>query len=342
MMKPHPRFARNILAPAIALCLAGAAVPATAQAPAGPTAQVAQAQASSHIEAATKKLKTKKPKITGEAKVGEKLTAVTGKWGPGKVNFKYQWLVAGKAVKKATKKSYVVAAEDAGKKVSVKVTGSKKGYKTAKKTSAAKKVPVPDPAVEATPAPATDVVVAPTPVATPAEPASTSGVPLSVIPPPATVDTDGTIKAGWAALFNGTPIAANEVRVVAKGETIVFAIRFADQAGLPVTGSVYFQVETPGGTTLSEITTPLDETGAALFTWVSTVETTEPLFLWWKLVSPPAGFGTAYTHVHINADATYNPSGGGGGGSDTRTCLQWFTLYMYGQPYSRTCTRWSS
>jgi hypothetical protein len=187
----------------LALGLAAAAVPATSHAiaPTGDGTRIAAVNPSI-AQAAKKKLKTAKPTIQGTAKVGAKLKGVTGKWGPGKVTFKYQWLVNGKAIKKATKKAYTVQAADAGKKISVKVTGSKKGYKTVKKTSAAEKIPASAGATDttgpdtSTPAPDTNATPIPTP---------TSAVPATVVPPAATVGSDGTVRAGWAALFNGTP-----------------------------------------------------------------------------------------------------------------------------------------
>jgi NADH:ubiquinone oxidoreductase subunit C len=84
--------------------------------------------------------KTPTPKITGTATVGKTLKAVPGTWAPAKVTLKYQWLRAGKAIKGATKSSYKLVSADKGKKVTVKVTGSKKNYKSVAKTSAAKTI----------------------------------------------------------------------------------------------------------------------------------------------------------------------------------------------------------
>lgn len=86
------------------------------------------------------KLAAATPNITGTAKVGKKLTASAGSWKPAGVSFKYQWLRNGKAIPGATKSSYTLSKGDAGKKVAVKVTGSKSGYVTASKTSATKTV----------------------------------------------------------------------------------------------------------------------------------------------------------------------------------------------------------
>ncbi|MFT3942417.1 MAG: leucine-rich repeat domain-containing protein [Ancrocorticia sp.] len=81
-------------------------------------------------------LSTATPTISGKAKVGEKLTAAPGKWTSG-TKFTYQWLADGKAIKNATNSSYTVKAAAAGKSISVKVTGTKSGYKSATKTSKA-------------------------------------------------------------------------------------------------------------------------------------------------------------------------------------------------------------
>lgn len=84
-------------------------------------------------------LAAKTPKITGKAKVGRTLKAVAGTWQPAKVTVKYQWYKNGKKISGATKQTYKVKASVAGKKITVKVTGSKTGYTTVVKTSAAKK-----------------------------------------------------------------------------------------------------------------------------------------------------------------------------------------------------------
>lgn len=83
---------------------------------------------------------TKKPTISGTAKVGKKFVAKTAKWGGSPTKYSYQWLRNGKAIKGATKSSYKLVKADRNKKVAVKVTGSKKNYKTASTTSASKKV----------------------------------------------------------------------------------------------------------------------------------------------------------------------------------------------------------
>ncbi len=84
--------------------------------------------------------KTPTPKIAGTAKVGATLKAKPGSWAPAPVTLTYQWLRNGKAIAKATKSSYKLVKADKGRKIAVKVTGSKSGYQKVAKTSAAKKI----------------------------------------------------------------------------------------------------------------------------------------------------------------------------------------------------------
>ena len=69
-----------------------------------------------------------KPIITGKKTVGKTVKATAGKYTPGSVTIKYQWMRAGKDIKGATKGSYKVVKADIGKKVTVRVAASKKGY----------------------------------------------------------------------------------------------------------------------------------------------------------------------------------------------------------------------
>lgn len=79
--------------------------------------------------------RTKKPTISGTSLPGKTLKAKTAKWGGSPSKYSYQWLRDGKAIKGATKSSYKVIKADQKRKISVKVTGSKKNYKTASATS---------------------------------------------------------------------------------------------------------------------------------------------------------------------------------------------------------------
>ncbi|MGN0065988.1 MAG: beta-propeller fold lactonase family protein [Nocardioides sp.] len=82
---------------------------------------------------------TKKPVIKGTAKVGKKLTATKGTWNTA-VTVNYQWLRNGKAIKGATKATYKATKKDRTKKISVRVTASKAGWKGATATSKAVKI----------------------------------------------------------------------------------------------------------------------------------------------------------------------------------------------------------
>ncbi len=77
------------------------------------------------------------PAITGTAKVGSTLTANPGTWGPAPVSLSYQWLRDGSPIQGATASTYSTTQADAGKAVSVRVTGTKAGYTSATATSAA-------------------------------------------------------------------------------------------------------------------------------------------------------------------------------------------------------------
>ncbi|CUR54746.1 putative Thermolysin [metagenome] len=79
---------------------------------------------------------TKRPTISGTAAVGRKLTAKPGTWQPDGVSFSYRWLRNGKKIKAATAKAYQLKAADRGKRISVKVTAAKAGYRSASATSA--------------------------------------------------------------------------------------------------------------------------------------------------------------------------------------------------------------
>ena len=76
------------------------------------------------------------PTISGTAKVGLTLTATPGTWTSGTA-FTYQWYAAGTAVSGATNVTFLPSSAHQGKTVTVKVTGSKAGYTTAARTSAA-------------------------------------------------------------------------------------------------------------------------------------------------------------------------------------------------------------
>ena len=68
------------------------------------------------------------PTITGDAVVGQTLTASPGEWTPEPTTVAYQWLLNGKPIKRATGDTYVVGSKDAGRQLSVRVTGSRASY----------------------------------------------------------------------------------------------------------------------------------------------------------------------------------------------------------------------
>ncbi len=81
-------------------------------------------------------LKTVVPKISGTARVGDKLTAKPGAWTKG-TKFTYQWYASKRAIKGATKSTFTLASGENAKMVTVKVTGKLTGYKSVAKTSQA-------------------------------------------------------------------------------------------------------------------------------------------------------------------------------------------------------------
>lgn len=82
-----------------------------------------------------KKFSAKTPKITGTARVGRTLKAKVGSWSP-RPAYRYQWYANGKKItKKGTKSSFKLTSRQKGKRITVRVTGSKSGYATIVKAS---------------------------------------------------------------------------------------------------------------------------------------------------------------------------------------------------------------
>lgn len=80
------------------------------------------------------------PRIAGKARVGRKVRAVAGVWGPAPVVLTYQWFRNGKPIKAATKAVYRLKSRDRGKKVTVQVTGTRPAYAAVTRVSAARRV----------------------------------------------------------------------------------------------------------------------------------------------------------------------------------------------------------
>ncbi|WP_062464282.1 hypothetical protein [Demequina soli] len=80
------------------------------------------------------------PTISGGNTAGAVLTAKPGTWSPA-ATLTYQWYRGTSKISGATKSTYTLTKADRGTKVTVKVTGSKSGYTSVTKTSAAKAIP---------------------------------------------------------------------------------------------------------------------------------------------------------------------------------------------------------
>jgi hypothetical protein len=80
---------------------------------------------------------TKAPTVSGTAKVGATLTATPGSWSPTPVSFSYQWKRGGSTIAGATAATYKLTNDDAGRTITVTVVGTKSGYQSASRTSAA-------------------------------------------------------------------------------------------------------------------------------------------------------------------------------------------------------------
>ncbi|WP_180987447.1 peroxidase family protein [Arthrobacter sp. AFG20] len=93
--------------------------------------------ASNAVTPAVPRLSVAVPSITGATTVGSLLTANPGTWGPQPVTFAYQWFSAGVAIVGGNGSTYTVKASDAGKAITVQVTGSKDGFVSESRTSAA-------------------------------------------------------------------------------------------------------------------------------------------------------------------------------------------------------------
>ncbi|MCC6495437.1 MAG: peptidoglycan-binding protein [Propionibacteriaceae bacterium] len=77
------------------------------------------------------------PTVAGTAKVTQTLTATPGKWSPTSVSLAHQWYRDGKAIEDATGLSYTLQPADAGARITFSTTGTKAGYTTVMRYSAA-------------------------------------------------------------------------------------------------------------------------------------------------------------------------------------------------------------
>lgn len=96
--------------------------------------------------------RTPTPTMSGVPRVGSTLTAVPGTWDAG-VGFTYQWLADGAPIAGATGKKFTLGSAQHRRTISVAVTGSKTGFSSVTKTSAAtlRVIVAPVPIVKGTP-----------------------------------------------------------------------------------------------------------------------------------------------------------------------------------------------
>lgn len=75
------------------------------------------------------------PRISGTAKVGRTLKVAVGSWSP-RPTFRYQWFANGRKISsRSTKASFRLTSRQKGKRITVRVTGTRTGYATVSKTS---------------------------------------------------------------------------------------------------------------------------------------------------------------------------------------------------------------
>ncbi len=101
----------------------------------GYNAATTTSDATSEVISGTQSAST--PKISGTAKVGRTLKVTAGTWSPTGAELTYQWYRDSAAIDGATSASYLLTSSDKGRQVTVKVTGTLKGYSTLTKTSKA-------------------------------------------------------------------------------------------------------------------------------------------------------------------------------------------------------------
>jgi surface antigen len=80
---------------------------------------------------------SRRPTLTGTAKIGQRLTATTGTWSRADVSFTYQWFSGANSIAGATAATYVAQAADVGQPITVRVTAGRTGYTSASASSAA-------------------------------------------------------------------------------------------------------------------------------------------------------------------------------------------------------------
>ncbi|GGO73647.1 LamG-like jellyroll fold domain-containing protein [Nocardioides deserti] len=100
---------------------------------------VSTSETSTGVTVAPGTLAASKPRVTGKARVGKKLTAKTGTWTDG-ARLSFRWYANGQRIKVAKGKTLKLTRNLQGKRIVVEVVGTKAGYTTVVKSSTARKV----------------------------------------------------------------------------------------------------------------------------------------------------------------------------------------------------------
>jgi hypothetical protein len=94
------------------------------------------ASASAVAVVAPARMSAATPRITGTARVGRTLKVKVGSWSP-RPTYRYQWYANGRKITSKGTRTYLkLTSRQQGKRITVKVTGTKTGYATVTKTSA--------------------------------------------------------------------------------------------------------------------------------------------------------------------------------------------------------------
>lgn len=81
------------------------------------------------------RLTAPRPAIRGTARVGQRLTARAGAWRPAPTRLAYRWYADGKRIRGVTRSWLVLGKAHAGKRIVVRVTGTKRGYRSVTEAS---------------------------------------------------------------------------------------------------------------------------------------------------------------------------------------------------------------
>lgn len=119
----------------LAPALAGRAITAEVTgAKAGYATETVRSAATARVALGT--LRGVRPRISGTAKVGKVLVAKAGTWSP-RATLSYRWYADGKAIAGATTPRLKLTAKHAGDRITVRVTGTRAGYRVLTVASAA-------------------------------------------------------------------------------------------------------------------------------------------------------------------------------------------------------------